>query len=488
MFFTVPYLTWVEPDLAWVVKKPKTDMHSHPADHPDSPASVLIFTPCIHLVRMNLDILTGLLRFPCLDQIYQHTTFILRWLALDRGYIKSHSASLDDPFNPSHFQKRHLLLVVSGPLWLKSKPQQDVYFPFKTVFEKEQLIFDKKQFASNEFAFVQKQKKRQNRCDDEKWVRSRDRPFTKAKRSNCDVPDQNELQTYASLEKMLHKAIHVVRQLKKKGNSNTSSAPKQQSNSSSISNSDLKTNVLSSDKSKAVKTTSKALSTRCFKCHKVGHYANKCQKQKTLVTLEKVETEPEKEDVLPIFDDYAHEPKEGSGGEQNCGHREGSCSIHNPDQTQDLRTNLFEEEGNDVPQTTDHYMEPAQHGVQDVLNISTEVHVFHRAILDLGRARLSLGGEKTKDGHAFSSGGPSGQSRKRPYLYPVHPSGSDESRHLDWSSPFSPIIFVCHLVVSQHTTFVLRWLALDRGYIKSHSASLDDPFNPSQFQKRHLLL
>ncbi|WZY70715.1 hypothetical protein YC2023_002955 [Brassica napus] len=346
----------------------------------------------------------------------------------------------------------------------KSKPQQDVYFPFKTVFEKEQLIFDKKQFASNEFDFVQKQKKRQNMSDDEKWVRSRDRPFTKAKRSNCDVPEQNELQTYASLEKMLHKAIHVVRQLKRKENNNTSSAPKQQSNFSSLSNSDLKTNVLSSDKSKAVKTTSKALSTRCFKCHRVGHYANKCQKQKPLVTLEKVETEPEKEDPLPIFDDYAHEPKEGSGGEQNCDHKEGSSSIHKPDRTQgeqhsdygsfaynpfpfnvsDLRTNLFEEEGNDVPQSMDHYMEPAQHGVQDVLNISTEVHVFHRsrldknhARLDLGRARLSLGGEETKDGYAFSSGGPSGQSRKRPYLYPVHPSGSDESGHLDWSSPFS---------------------------------------------------
>ncbi|WZY99231.1 hypothetical protein YC2023_071560 [Brassica napus] len=110
----------------------------------------------------------------------------------------------------------------------KSKPQQDVYFPFKSVFEKEQLIFDKKQFASNGFDFGQKQKKRQNRYDDEKWVRSGDRPFTKAKRSNCDVPDQNELQTYASLEKMLHKAIHVVRQLKKKGNNNSSSAPKQQ--------------------------------------------------------------------------------------------------------------------------------------------------------------------------------------------------------------------------------------------------------------------
>ncbi|CAN7016663.1 unnamed protein product, partial [Brassica rapa subsp. trilocularis] len=62
----------------------------------------------------------------------------------------------------------------------------------------------------------------------EKWVRSGDRPFTKAKRSNCVVPDQSELHTYASLEKMLHKAIHVVRQLKKKENNNTSSAPKQQ--------------------------------------------------------------------------------------------------------------------------------------------------------------------------------------------------------------------------------------------------------------------
>ncbi|WZZ52916.1 hypothetical protein YC2023_053023 [Brassica napus] len=207
---------------------------------------------------------------------------------------------------------------------------------------------------------------------------------------------------------MLHKAIHVVRQLKKKGNTNTSSAPKQQSNSSSLSNSDLKTNVLSSDKSKAMKTTSKTLSTRCFKCHRVGYYANKCQKQKSLVTLEKIETEPEKEDPLPIFDDYAHEPKEWSGGEQNCGHKEGSSSIHKPDRTQgeqrsdygsfaynrfsfnvsDLRTNLFEEEGNDVPQSTDHYMEPAQHGVQDVLNISTEVHVFHRTRLDLDHARL----------------------------------------------------------------------------------------------------
>ncbi|CAN6921734.1 unnamed protein product [Brassica oleracea] len=88
-------------------------------------------------------------------------------------------------------------------------------------------------------------------------------------------------------------------------------------NFSSLSNSDLKTNVLSFDKSKAVKTTSKAHSTRCLKCHRIGHYANKCQNQKPLVTLESdnVETEPGKEgfsDLLPTFDDNAHEPMAGS--------------------------------------------------------------------------------------------------------------------------------------------------------------------------------
>ncbi|WZZ50546.1 hypothetical protein YC2023_050653 [Brassica napus] len=70
-------MTIVEPDLAWVMKNLKTDMDSHPTDHLDNPAGVLIIT-AVHLS------------------------------AFDRGYIKSHSASLDDPFNPSQFQKCHL--------------------------------------------------------------------------------------------------------------------------------------------------------------------------------------------------------------------------------------------------------------------------------------------------------------------------------------------------------------------------------------------
>ncbi|XP_033147000.1 uncharacterized protein LOC117133934 [Brassica rapa] len=46
--------------------------------------------------------------------------------------------------------------------------------------------------------------------------------------------------------------------------------------------------------------------------------------------------------------------------------------------TLDLRTNPFEEGGNDRPRSTAQYMEPNQPGDQNVLNISTEVHVFHR--------------------------------------------------------------------------------------------------------------
>ncbi|KAF3502750.1 hypothetical protein F2Q69_00041312 [Brassica cretica] len=246
--------------------------------------------------------------------------FELWWLALDRGYIKSHSASLDDPFNPSQFQKRsggRVTLLAEEKPSLRTKQRN--------------------------------QRKRQNKFDDdEKWVRSGDRPFTKARRSNCDVFDQNELQTYVNLEKMLHKAIHAIRQLKKKGNTNTSPSPKHQSNFSSLSNSDLKTNGLSSDRSKAVKPTSKAHSTRCFKCHRIGHYANKCQKQRPLVTLENenVETELEKEDPLPIFDDFTYEPMEGLDEEQ----------------IRDLKTNIFEEEGNDVPQFVDQSIGTNQHG------------------------------------------------------------------------------------------------------------------------------
>ncbi|CAN6887048.1 unnamed protein product, partial [Brassica oleracea] len=75
-----------------------------------------------------------------------------------------------------------------------------------------------------------------------------------------------------------------------------------------------------------------------FKCHRVGHHANKCQKQKPLVTLENVETEPEKEVSL---------------------------SIQKSNQTQ--------KEGNDTPRFEDQSIGANQYGDQDVQLISTKV-------------------------------------------------------------------------------------------------------------------
>uniref|UniRef100_A0A0D3BHA9 CCHC-type domain-containing protein n=1 Tax=Brassica oleracea var. oleracea TaxID=109376 RepID=A0A0D3BHA9_BRAOL len=316
---------------------------------------------------------------------------------------------------------------------------------------------------------------------------------------------------------MLHKTIHAIRQLKRKGNTNTSSAPKHQCKSSYLSNFDLKTNEISFDKTKAVKPTSKAHSTRCFKCHRIGHYANKCQKQEPLVTLdnENLETEPEKEEPLPI-----QTPDQSQG--EHCADYGSFAYNPFPFNVSDLMTNLFEEEGNDVPQFMDQSIGANQNGDQTVQNSSAEVRLPSRtaqddramyrldpltsgmkfrpsprpedqsdrtstcpsqpsrknrvnsrarldldharldedyarldldhttldvdhatldvdharlnedhARLDLDHARLDLGGEETEDGHAFSSGGPSRQSHKRPYRCPVHPSGSDEPGHLD---------------------------------------------------------
>ncbi|KAF2535736.1 hypothetical protein F2Q68_00020718 [Brassica cretica] len=191
------------------------------------------------------------------------------------------------------------------------------------------------------------QRKRQNRLDDdEKRVRNGDRPFTKAKRSNCDMLDQNELQTYASLEKMLHKTIFPIQQLKKKGNTNTSSAPKQ---------------------------------------HNL------------------------KRDCRAV---YRIDPR-----------------------TSGMELRLEPRPDNRTDRTRARLSRPS------------------RQSKDNSRARLCLGREEPEYIHGFSPGGPSGQSRRSPYRY---------------------------------RRASIRWLALDRGYIKSHSTSLDDSFIPSQFQKCHL--
>ncbi|CAF1706174.1 unnamed protein product, partial [Brassica napus] len=72
-----------------------------------------------------------------------------------------------------------------------------------------------------------------------------------------------------------------------------------------------------------------------------------------------------KEVPLPIFDDFTYEPMEGLDEEQIRGHQanqEESSSTQKMDRTQDLRTNLFEEEENDVPRFVDQSIGANQHG------------------------------------------------------------------------------------------------------------------------------
>ncbi|WZZ66301.1 hypothetical protein YC2023_077671 [Brassica napus] len=176
-------------------------------------------------------------------------------------------------------------------------------------------------------------------------------------------------------------------------------------------------------------------------------------------------------------------------------------------------------------------MEPTQHGVQDVLNISTEVHVFHRTRLDLDHARLEKDHARLEKDHARLDLDHEVSQNDRNFsllarLAHTARTGDrtdglidpfDQFMHFDqpnftkarifhlsedightWSSMVHDLDMVVHtdsptsvvLLTAVHASgyneYGQKPNTLDRGYIKSHSASLDDPFNSSQFQKCRL--
>ena len=86
-----------------------------------------------------------------------------------------------------------------------------------------------------------------------------------------------ELQDYENMEQMLHKAILIEQQVKRKSYSKPAYAPKpsflskpnyqDKGKSSSTTNTTLKTDVSAGiDKEKAVENPSRARDIRCFKC------------------------------------------------------------------------------------------------------------------------------------------------------------------------------------------------------------------------------
>ena len=142
---------------------------------------------------------------------------------------------------------------------------------------------------------------------------------------NRDIQDRMELQEYGSVEQMLHKAILIEQQLKRKSFSKpaiTSKpayspkpafAPKpnyqDKGKSSSTTHNAFKTDVPArDDKGKAIETSGRARDIRCFKCQGLGHFAKNCPYQRVMILMENGEVESEdehedKEDLGPLFDE-----------------------------------------------------------------------------------------------------------------------------------------------------------------------------------------
>ena len=138
---------------------------------------------------------------------------------------------------------------------------------------------------------------------------------------NRDIQDRMELQEYGTVEQMLHKAIMIEQQVKRKSYSKPAFTPKpsfapkpsyqDKGKSSATTNTALKTDVPARvDKGKAIENPSRARDIRCFKCQGLGHYANKCPNQRVMILMENGEVESkdeqeDKEDLGPIFDEEA---------------------------------------------------------------------------------------------------------------------------------------------------------------------------------------
>ncbi|KAL0886355.1 hypothetical protein Bca101_010338 [Brassica carinata] len=136
---------------------------------------------------------------------------------------------------------------------------------------------------------------------------------------NRDIQDRMELEDYDSME-MLHKAILIEQQVKRKSLSKPAFAPKSsfasranyqdKGKSSSSTNTAFKTNASAhADREKKEETSKRTRDIQFFRCHGLGHYANRCPNQKVMVLLEngEVESEEDKEDLGPVYDDDEEE-------------------------------------------------------------------------------------------------------------------------------------------------------------------------------------
>lgn len=109
---------------------------------------------------------------------------------------------------------------------------------------------------------------------------------------NRDIQDRLELQEYEDMDELLHKAILIEQQNKRKSSAKTpygstaksvyskddKSSDKPKEGSSSV-------ETRRDDRGKEPATATRSRNVRCFKCHGIGHYANDCTNKKVMIIL-----------------------------------------------------------------------------------------------------------------------------------------------------------------------------------------------------------
>ncbi|XP_033139286.1 uncharacterized protein LOC117130674, partial [Brassica rapa] len=146
---------------------------------------------------------------------------------------------------------------------------------------------------------------------------------------NREIQDNVEMQHYVELEEMLHKAILVEQQIKRKHHSRGSygtskyqqvkdEKPAYQKENKSQQKEETKPGSIfakDKDKGKAEATSSRTRDVKCFKCQGRGHYANECTNKRVMILLENGEFESEDEkletDQEHSEEEYEEEPVRG---------------------------------------------------------------------------------------------------------------------------------------------------------------------------------
>ncbi|XP_048629910.1 uncharacterized protein LOC111210981 [Brassica napus] len=146
---------------------------------------------------------------------------------------------------------------------------------------------------------------------------------------NREIQDNVEMQHYVELEEMLHKAILVEQQIKRKHHSRGSygtskyqqvkdEKPAYQKENKSQQKEETKQGSIftkDKDKGKAEATSSRTRDVKCFKCQGRGHYANECTNKRVMILLENGEFESEDEkldtDQEHSEEEYEEEPVRG---------------------------------------------------------------------------------------------------------------------------------------------------------------------------------